>query len=80
LPDTARLLFKEGDHLLESVGYKGLSISKNKGSDAYDVRARDYEPITKAGRVYSEVTETTYQWDPFELVYKVSGKKSRLES
>jgi hypothetical protein len=73
------LLFREGDHFLESVGDKGLSISKNKKSGAYDVRVTHYEPITKDGRVYFEVTETIYQWDPSESVYKVSGKNSRLK-
>ena len=74
------LLFKEGDRLLESVRDKGLSLSKNKTTGAYDIHVTRYEPITKNDRVYFEVTETVHGWDSTESVYKISKTKTRLES
>lgn len=73
------LLFKEGDHFLESVRDKGLFVAKNKVSGVYDVHVTHYEPITKNRKVYYEVTETVYRWDSIELVYKISETHSRLE-
>lgn len=78
--DVKPQLFKEGDHLLESVNDKGLSLSQNKISGAYDVRLTHYEPITKGNRVYFEVTETVYQWDVKESIYKVRKTRTWLNS
>jgi hypothetical protein len=74
------LLFKEDDRFLETVGDKGLSLSKNKTTGAYDINVTDYEPITKKGRVYFEVTETVYRWDSTESVYKISKTHTHLQS
>ena len=73
------LLFKEGDHFLESVRDKGLFVAKNKVSGAYDVHVTHYEPITKNKQVYYEVTETVYRWNPTELVYKISETHIKYE-
>lgn len=74
------LLFREGDHLMESVWDKGVSLTKNKISGAYDIHVTHYEPITKNGRPFLDVRETVYRWDPLELVYKATETHERLES
>ena len=74
------LLFKEGDHFLESVRDKGLSVSKNEVSGTYDVHVTHYEPVTKDSRAYIEVTEMVYRWDSVESVYKIAETHRWLKS
>jgi hypothetical protein len=77
---VAPLRFKEGDHLLESARDRDLFLRKNKATGRYDIHVIHREPITKNDRVYFEVTESVYQWDSPESVYKVTQTRSWLES
>ena len=73
------LQFKEGNKLLDSLADKGLKIIKSKNG-AYDVVETHYEPIMQNGRHLLEVTESTYQWDRSELVYRRIKTNRRIET